>query len=233
MAIGSRFSRERRRRRGEFLLRVTKWLVVLGIFLGLGVAAYRSGLELARSEVTALERRLDEVATEARDYQMRNSRLDSDLRQAREANVALQRRYERDVPTGDAAALFSLAQQRIASGLPRARVEQVLRDAAPVRRCDGRGQSRRFAVAYGARAPEDAGITLLDGLVRVVVSAPNQTDDLARAASVSVTVAGADPVVLTGLPQRHPVVLGNAEMTLNVTSEIRGFATVSLTTCGG
>lgn len=233
MAIGSRFSRERRRRRGEFLLRVTKWLVVLGIFLGLGVAAYRSGLELARSEVTALERRLDEVATEARDYQMRNSRLDSDLRQAREANVALQRRYERDVPTGDAAALFSLAQQRIASGLPRGRVEQVLRDAAPVRRCEGRGQSRRFAVAYGARAPEDAGITLLDGLVRVVVSAPNQTDDLARAASVSVTVAGADPVVLTGLPQRHPVVLGNAEMTLNVTSEIRGFATASLTTCGG
>jgi len=233
MAIGSRFSRERRRRRGEFLLRVTKWLVVLGIFLGLGVAAYRSGLELARSEVTALERRLDEVATEARDYQMRNSRLDSDLRQAREANVALQRRYERDVPTGDAAALFSLAQQRIASGLPRGRVEQVLRDAAPVRRCEGRGQSRRFAVAYGARAPEDAGITLLDGLVRVVVSAPNQADDLARAASVSVTVAGADPVVLTGLPQRHPVVLGNAEMTLNVTSEIRGFATASLTTCGG
>lgn len=233
MAIGSRFSRERRRRRGEFLLRVTKWLVVLGIFLGLGVAAYRSGLELARSEVTALERRLDEVATEARDYQMRNSRLDSDLRQAREANVALQRRYERDVPTGDAAALFSLAQQRIASGLPRGRVEQVLRDAAPVRRCEGRGQSRRFAVAYGARVPEDAGITLLDGLVRVVVSAPNQADDLARAASVSVTVAGADPVVLTGLPQRHPVVLGNAEMTLNVTSEIRGFATASLTTCGG
>ena len=233
MAIGSRFSRERRRRRGEFLLRVTKWLVVLGIFLGLGVAAYRSGLELARSEVTALERRLDEVATEARDYQMRNSRLDSDLRQAREANVALQRRYERDVPTGDAAALFSLAQQRIASGLPRGRVEQVLRDAAPVRRCEGRGQSRRFAVAYGARAPEDAGITLLDGVVRVVVSAPNQADDLARAASVSVTVAGADPVVLTGLPQRHPVVLGNAEMTLNVTSEIRGFATASLTTCGG
>lgn len=233
MAIGSRFSRERRRRRGQFALRVAKWLVVLGIFLGLGIAAYRSGLELARTEVTALERRLDEVATEARDYQMRNARLETDLRQAREANAALQQRYDRDVPKGDAAALFSLAQQRIAAGIPRERVAQVLRDAAPVRRCEGRGQSRRFAVAYGPRAPENAGFELLDGLVRVMVSAPNQTDDLARAATVAVTVAGADPVTLSGLPQRHPVVLGNAEMTLNVTSEIRGFATVSLTTCGG
>lgn len=67
----------------------------------------------------------------------------------------------------------------------------------------------------------------------MVVGAPNQTDDLARAASVVITVTGQDPVTLTGLPQRHAVVLGNAELTLNVTSEIRGFATAALSTCGG
>ena len=89
MAIGSRYSRERRRRRGQLLLRVAKWLAVLGVLLGLGVAAYRTGLELASTEVRRLETRLDEVATEARDYQMRNARLDSELRQAREANLAL------------------------------------------------------------------------------------------------------------------------------------------------
>lgn len=226
-------SRERRRRRGQFMLRVTKWLLVLGILAGLGVVAYRSGLELAATEVTRLEHRLDEVATEARELQLRNARLEADLRQAREAITALQRRYDRDVPAGDAAALFSLAQRRIADGLPRERVEQVLRDAGQVRRCEGRGASRRFAIAYGARVPDNAGVELLEGLVRVVVSSAAQTDDVARTAQVVVTVAGGEAQSFTGLPQRQVVVLGNAEMALSVTSEIRGFATAALTSCGG
>lgn len=226
-------SRERRRRRGQFLLRAAKWLVALGVLAALGAAAYQGGLELARTEVDRLEARLDEVATEAREAQMRNARLDGELRQAREQIAALQRRYERDVPAGDAAALFRLAQQRIAAGIPRARMEQVLRDAGPVRRCEGRGTTRRFAIAYGARVPENAGIDLVEGLVRVVVSTAAQTDDLARTAQVVVTVAGQDPQTFTGLPQRQVVTLGNAELALSVTSEIRGFASASLSNCGG
>jgi hypothetical protein len=233
MAIGSRMSRERRRRRGAFALRAAKWLVALGILAGLGVVAYQSGLELAQVEVTSLETRLDEVATEARELHLRNSRLEADLRQAREANVALQRRYERDVPTGDAAALFSLAQRRIADGLPRERVAQILQDAGPVRRCEARGPSRRFAIVYGPRIPDSAGIELAEGLVRVVVSTAAQTDDINRTAQVVVTVAGQEPVTFTGLPQRQVVTLGNAELALTVLSEIRGFATASLTNCGG
>lgn len=226
-------SRERRRRRGQLVLRVTKWLLGLGIFAGLGVVAYRSGLELAGTEVTRLERRLDEVATEARDLQLRNSRLEADLRQAREANAALQRRYERDVPSGASAAVFSLAQQRIGAGIPRERIEQVLRDAGPVRTCEARGTSRRFAIVYGQRIPDNAGIDLAEGLVRVVVGTAAQTDDIARTAQVVVTVAGQDPQTFTGLPQRQVVTLGNAELALSVTSEIRGFATAALTSCGG
>mgnify|MGYP001160604857 FL=1 len=226
-------SRERRRRRGQFALRATKWLLVLGIFAGLGVVAYQSGLELAGTEVTRLERRLAEVGAEARDLQLRNSRLEGELRQAREANAALQRRYERDVPSGASAAVFSLAQQRIAAGVDRERIEQVLRDAGPVRRCEARGTSRRFAIVYGTRIPENAGIELAEGLVRVVVSTAAQTDDINRTAQVVVTVAGQDPVTLTGLPQRQVVTLGNAELALSVTSEIRGFATAALTNCGG
>jgi outer membrane murein-binding lipoprotein Lpp len=233
MAIGSRMSRERRRRRGQFALRAAKWLLALGILAALGVMAYRSGLELAGMEVTRLETRLDEVATEARDLQLRNSRLEAELRQAREQITALQRRYERDVPAGDAAALFSLAQRRIADGLPRERVEQILRDAAPVRRCESRGTARRFAIAYGPRIPDNAGIELAEGLVRVAVGTAAQTDDIARTAQVVVTVAGQDPVTFTGLPQRQVVTLGNAELALSVTSDIRGFATASLTNCGG
>lgn len=232
MSIGTRRNRERRRRTGQIVLRVAKWLFMLAVFVGLGFWAYQSGLDLARSEVTVLEGRLDTLSADTRATHARNAQLDGELRQARENMAALQRRYERDVPAGEAAALFALAQSRIGAGVPRDRIEQIMRDAGPVRRCEGRAAGRRFAVAYGPRVPDNAGIELLDGLVRVVVSAPNQTDDLARAASVVVTVAGQDPVTLTGLPQRHAVTLGNAELTLNVTSEIRGFATVALTTCG-
>ena len=231
MSIGNRRSRDRRKRAGRVFLRATKWIVVLGIFIGLGLWSYQTGLDLARAEVSRLERRLEALGAEARTAHATNARLEGELRQARQDNTALQRRYERDVPAGDAAAMFSLAQQRIGAGIPRERIEQVLRDAAPVRRCEGRGTSRRFAVAYGPRVPENAGFELHDGLVRVMVSAPNQTDDLARTATVVVTVAGQEPVTLTGLPQRHPVVLGNAELLLSVTSEIRGFATASLSAC--
>lgn len=231
MSIGSRRSRERRRRTGQLVLRLAKWAFMLAVFVGLGFWSYQGGLDLARSEVTVLEQRLDRLSADARATYARNAQLEGELRQAREDMAALQRRYERDVPAGAAAQLFAQAQARIAAGVPRERVEQIMRDAGPIRRCEGRATSRRFAVAYGPRVPENAGIELLDGLVRVVVSAPNQTDDLARAASVVVTVFGQDPVTLTGLPQRVPVTLGNAELTLNVSSEIRGFATAALSTC--
>lgn len=231
MAIGSRRSRDRRQRTRRFLFRALKWVLVLAIFVGLGLWSYRTGLDLARAEVSALQRRLDALAADTRELHETNARLDGELRQARQDYAALQRRYEQDVPRGAAAELFSLAQQRIAAGIPRERIEQVLRDAAPVLRCEARGTSRRFAIAYGPRAPEAGGFELHDGLVRVSVSARSQTDDLSRAATVVVTVAGQDPVTLTGLPQRHPVVLGNAELTLSVSSEIRGFATVALSGC--
>lgn len=231
MSIGNRRSRDRRQRARRFVFRATKWVLVLAIFIGLGLWSYQTGLDLARAEVSGLQRRLDALGADTRALHATNARLEGELRQARQDNAALQRRYEQDVPRGAAAELFSLAQQRIGAGIPRERIEQVLRDAAPVIRCEARGTSRRFAIAYGPRVPENAGFELHDGLVRVSVSARNQTDDLSRAATVVVTVAGQEPVTLTGLPQRHPVVLGNAELTLSVSSEIRGFATVALSGC--
>lgn len=232
MSIGSRRSRERRRRTGQLVLRLAKWLFMLAIFVGLGFWSYQSGLDLARSEVTVLEQRLERLSADTRTTYARNTQLEGELRQAREDMVALQRRYERDVPKGEAAQLFALAQARIAAGVSRERIEQIMRDAGPVRRCEGRATSRRFAVAYGPRAPENAGIELLDGLVHVMMRSDNQGDDLTRSATVVVTVFGQEPVTLTGLPQRVAVTLGNAELTLNVSSEIRGFGTAAISTCG-
>lgn len=231
MTIGTRRSRDRRRRTGRALLRAGQWLGVLAIFGGLGYWSYQSGLDLARTEVTDLEERLDRLGADARGLRATNARLEDELRLARQEIGNLQRRYERDVPAGDAATLFRLAQQRVASGLPMERVQQVLRDAGPVRRCEGRGQNRRIQIITGP-IPDEGGLALLDGLVRVAVGvAPNE--DATRAASVVVTVAGQERQTFTGLPQRQVVTLGNVELALSVTSELRGFATVSITNCSG
>lgn len=233
MAIGSRRSRERRRRNAQIAARTAKWLIALGILAGLGFWSYQTGLDLARGEVSRLERRIETQAGEIRDLHARNATLEGELRQARADMAALQARYRRDVPAGDSAAIFSLAQARIAAGVPRARMEQVMRDAGPLRRCDARGTSRRFAIAYGPRIPDSAGTELAEGLVRVAVGTASQSDDINRTAQVVVAVAGQEPQTFTGLPQRQVVVLGNAELALNVTSDIRGFATAAITGCGG
>lgn len=232
MTIGTRRNRDRRRRTGRALLRAGQWLGVLAIFGGLGYWSYQSGLDLARTEVTDLEERLDRLGADARGLRATNARLEDELRLARQEIGNLQRRYERDVPAGDAASLYRLAQQRIASGLSVDRVQQVMRDAGPVRRCEGRGQSRRFQIINGP-IPDEAGIVLLDGLVRVAVGVAAPNEDPARAASVVVTVAGQERQTFTGLPQRQVVTLGNVELALSVTSELRGFATVAITNCNG
>ena len=83
MSIGSRRSRERRRRTGQIVLRLAKWLFALAVFVGLGFWSYQSGLDLARSEVTALEGRLDTLSADARATYARNAQLEGELRQAR------------------------------------------------------------------------------------------------------------------------------------------------------
>ncbi len=231
MAFGNRRVRDRRRRAAKIFLETAKWGAAIAALLGLGYWSYQGGLDLARAEVTQLEARVETLIEEVRTVRSTNAQLEDELRRARQDIALLQQRYDRDVPAGDAATLYRLAQERVAAGIPQERVEQVLRDVGPVRRCEGRGTNRRFPIAIGARVAEDAGIALLDGLLRVVVSTPGANDDMARTATVVITAAGQDPRSFTGLPQRQAVALGNVELLVSVTSEVRGFATVSVSTC--
>ena len=233
MAFGNRRIRDRRRRVATVGLAIAKWGTAIAVLLGLGYWSYQGGLDLARSEVTQLETRVESLVEEVREVRVTNAQLEDELRRARQDMGLLQQRYDRDVPAGDAAALYRLAQQRVTAGIPQERIEQVLRDAGPVRRCEGRGANRRFPIVIGPRAPDDAGILLMDGLLRVAVSTPAATDDVTRTATVVLAVAGQDPRSFTGLPQRQAVALGNVELLVAVTSEVRGFATVSVSTCGG
>lgn len=229
MAYRRGMSRERLRRRSKATWRAVLWLAVALVIGGIGYSSYQTGSLLARQEVVAQARQVAALERQLAEAQARATGLDGELAQARAAMGALQQRYTADVPGGVQAAMLALVKQRLADGLPEARLAQVLRDAQALRPCDGPAVRKRFAIQQPGQAA-DGPIALLEGLILVSAAVG---DDPAKPV---VTLAGpwsAAPVKLTGLPAHQVVPLNNLQLTLTVEqSELRGYATVSLSTCG-
>jgi hypothetical protein len=229
MAYRKGMSRERLRRRSKAAWRAVLWLVVAGVIGGIGYSSYQTGSLLARQEVVAQARQVASLQGQLTVARARADSLAGDLTQARAAMGALQQRYTADVPGGVQAEMLALVQARLADGVDQARLAQVLRDAQKLRSCDGRAVRKRFAIQQPGAAAEDP-IPMLEGLILVSAA----TDDPAKPPVV--TLAGPwtpTPVRLTGLPARQAIVLNNLQMTLMVEqSDLRGYATVSLSTCG-
>jgi hypothetical protein len=228
MAIRSAFQRERSRRRRRFLGRSVLFLCAVGLLVGLAYSAYQTGTELALLRVKDLETRADTLTKDLAAANLDAARLRSELANARQANAALQRRYEADVPAGDAASLYKLVQERLAQSLPAARLAQVLRDTAATRPCEARIIRRRFAIQQGSTRTEDPA-SLLEGLVVVTASG-----DAAKTTLVQIRTAWLDePIKLTGLPARQDIVINNVVLHLTVEpSDVAGFASASLSVCG-
>lgn len=232
MAYRSGISRERSRKRRQLLWRATIWLAVAGVLGALGWSAYQTGSLLAESRVMELDRRVRDLSAQLDGTRSDNLRLQSALAEARQSNVALQSRYDSDVPKGEPAELFGITRDRLAQGVTAARLAQVLREAGPARPCETRVTRKRFGITVG-RAAEDAA-SLLDGLVQVSVSIPAAGGDAARTAAVTVARAwAAEPLKLTGLPAKQDIAINNAVLHLTVeASDLAGYATASLSVCG-
>jgi hypothetical protein len=123
-------------------------------------------------------------------------------------------------------------KDRIAGGVKEDRLAQVIREADSARLCEGRVLRRRFPIQIGAQ-PEES-VSFLDGLIWVSANAPAAADDPVKAAVVSINRAWASqPLKITGLPVRQSIPVNNAELKLTVEpSDIRGYATATLTVCG-
>jgi hypothetical protein len=232
MAYRSGFSRQRARQRQRFLLRLALALLGLGVFLGLGYSSYLAGAKLARMEVRSLEEDITRLGNQITGLRVENDQLRSDLSQTRQSADALKRRYDADVPGGSAATLFALARDRVNAGVREDRIAQVLREAENPRACEGRVSRKRVVIHNAGQAEDPVG--LLEGLIQVSVSAPAGADDPAKAASVTIQrVWSNQPLKLSGLPARQAIPINNAELRLIVEpSELRGYATVSLSLCG-
>ena len=231
MAYGSRFRRERSQRRRRLLWRVTlPLLIALGLF-GLGYSAYQSGTMLAEARVRELNRRIDDLSGQLSASRADNERLQAGVADAKRALAAMQARYDKDVPSGDLAQLASAARDRLAQGVPVARLAQVLRDASAVRECSTHATRKRFEITTGKHTAEDTA-GFLEGMVQVTAATTNAADPAKTVVTVDPVWTG-EPLKLTGLPAHQDLVVNNLVMHLTVeASPLAGYATVTLSTCG-
>ncbi len=230
--LGSRRNRGRSRRRLRFSLIL---IAIIGGAIGLyaiGRTAYMTGEYLAESQVRTLEEERDRLTRSLSGAQIQRDAVQAKLNEANEALATLKRRYEKDVPTGPAADLFTLARDRMAAGLPAERLRQAIAGAEPVRACDGRSSRKRIAVQPAGTRMLDI-VPFLDGLVGIAATAPAAADNPAQAASVSLYAVWMDkPIAFTTLPVKHDLTLNNAVLRLVVEpSEMRGYLNATLSSC--
>lgn len=233
MSYGLGRHQDRGRRRRQALLTVTKWLLVIFIFVGIGYQAHQAGTMLAQAdfhrvsgELTQTQRRVSEL-----DAERQRLRLERD--EARAGLAQLQQRYDANVPTGPLAEALTLVRERLAGGLAAERVQHAIRTAEDTRRCTGPSVTKRFRIGLGTRASEDEGTSFAEGMI-AVSAVSSSASDLARQTVVTFSGLGAGgPVSVTGLPASHLYVLNNRELRVVVAeSPVRGFAAASITTCG-
>ena len=233
MALGRRRNRERRQRATRWLWRLSQGVMLLLVFLGFGVIAYRGAEEIARAEVSTLEARLAAAAERESAVAGENASLVAELEQARAEASTWRARHDQEVPHPPFTDVLATAAQRIAAGVAPERLVEVLRAADNPRRCEGRPIIRRFAMRFGGTPTPDEGSNFMDGLLRITAAMPAGAEDVARLATINVTTTwNGRSENLTGLPQRLTIPLGNLELDLAITaSEMRGFAQAALATC--
>ena len=233
MPFRSSISRERARRRRQFLLRLTLSLAAVVVFAAIGYSSYRTGSALAEREVVTRQAEIERLEAQADADKLVNERLRADLAKAQQATTALQQRFDAGVPSGGLATLVTILREKLGAGITDDRIARVLREIDAPLPCGDRVERRRFPITTKAREPHDV-VSFLDGLIEVSASMPVGADDPVKTAVVTISRAwAAEPIKVTGLPVQQVVPIYNIELKLVVeASNLRGFADASLSTCG-
>jgi hypothetical protein len=215
------------------LFRVTSWLFAAGVFVAIGYSSYLTGSALAERQVGAQRVEIARLQAQVDGGISANEHLQADLAQARQATIALQRRYDEDVPQGGLAALVTILRKKQGIGINDDRIAKILREIDAPHPCSEKVTRRRLPIAAKTPGPDDV-VSFLDGLVQVSVIMPAGADGPTRAATVTISRAwAAEPIKVTGLPVQQVITIYNTELNLLVEpSDLRGFAQASLSICG-
>jgi hypothetical protein len=134
MTLGLHDSYSRRRRQARRTL--IRWLLGLGAIIAAGVAAYQTGSSLAEREIEEL------MQERARLTERIEAGLILSERRLKDAEL----RYERDVPSGELAALVARVRDKLAAGVDQDRLAFLIDSAGKPRKCDNKPVTKRFVV---------------------------------------------------------------------------------------
>lgn len=239
MTLGLRDERARRRRR--FRLAVLKWLVGLGVIAGAAIYAYDRAKVLAEQDLLSLKDEKLALQQDLAELQRSFDALQQSSTQKSEQIADWQRRYDKDVPSGDLATLVDQLKRKLADGVSPERLTFVI-DAAHVQvTCDNTPVTKRFLVKTPLYSGANDSVSFVDNSITVTASgesattetgAPEAWFDPARPVTIIFTGLGGGASEATGmLPLHHSVVRGSNEYRFTAVAGAQGFVNVTEDRC--
>lgn len=235
MSLGLRERRDRRRR--EFRWRLVRWSIAFAAVFAAGFYAYETGTGLAEREVVRLR---DEIASLNRTIE---ELTDEKVRLADAAAVAAksakdwERRYGRDVPTGEVKKLYDLAQQKIQEGVDPNRLTFVLSQTGQERECDEAVETKRFYVKTPLYSGANDSVGFGGNRITLTAEGAASKDetgnplarfDPAQPILVRFVLLGGGGSEATGmLPLHHTLVSGDKEYRFSLVSGAPGMVKVT------
>jgi hypothetical protein len=140
------FSDPHGRRRRQQRRAVIRWLLGIGAIVAAGMVAYQTGSSLAEREVVELTLTVTKLDERVQTLERENTEIQGGLilseRRLNDAKLA----YERDVPTGEVAALMGRVREKLAAGVDQDRLAFLVESAGKDRICDDKPVTKRFVV---------------------------------------------------------------------------------------
>ena len=241
MSLGLSESRNRRRRQGRLLLTLLRWLFIAAVALAAGYYAYDFGTELAREDVRVLETQLVRAGAENTQLSTDITGLETALREERGLVAQWRDRYQAEVPSPEDAALLKGIQERLAQGVPRERLAQVIALAQDRDSCEPLADARRFVVQNPVYSGANDSVSYAENAIIVTATGASEVNaggqpeawfDPAKPVTVFFTRTGGETTSTAGvLPLHHAVVVGDLEYRFSVVAGSRSFAEVTGQSC--
>lgn len=232
----------RRRRRHQRRMAMIKWLLVLIFLGGAGAFAYATGAKLARLEVERLEEKVAALNDTLSRVKAEKKELAQEL-DATEAELATwKQRYERNVPQGKPAELYSLVKRRLSNGMDAERLTFVIEQARSETKCDAGPVTRRFLVQTPLSDGAADSVSFAENTVTVTAQGASAKDaqgrpeawfDADKAVEVTIRRPGGQAESVKGTLPLHPAVVaqGDEHRFSIVPGDRRGFVEVTWQRC--
>jgi cell division protein FtsB len=229
-----------RRRRRRFWVRTAKFLMVLGVLLGVGLFAYQMGVEQVKGREAGL-RTENAQLTQVNDELTRTVAALRTAAQTAETKVSeLEARLARELPTGDLARLTEMMRERLAAGVEAKRLSFLLSLVHTARNCE-KPESKRFILPTPIYKGSNTTVGFANGTITVSgegAAARSSTGnaegwfDPAAPVTIRFTEAGGRESAAKGtLPLQHIMIAGGTEHRFTITAGSRSFVEVTGERC--